>query len=78
MEQKTAERVYTELHSIRETLVQIERELERLSLILAGENGSLSESDYMAIVGLGASGSTDVSVEHDRYVGQAIADEHLS
>lgn len=77
MEQRTAERVYAELNTIKETLQKIEQEVERLATLIAPGPAVLQESDYMAIVGLGASGLNDVSVEHDRYVGQAIADEHL-
>lgn len=35
------------------------------------------QPDFMAFVGLGSSGLTDVSENHDRYLGEAIAHEHL-
>ncbi len=76
MEERTAQQVYAELNSIKETLQKLEQELERLSTLVASES-HLEPGDYMSIVGLGASGLGDVSEQHDRYVGQAIADEHL-
>jgi hypothetical protein len=36
-----------------------------------------SEADLMSIVGLGDSGLTDVSENHDKYLGEAVANEHL-
>jgi hypothetical protein len=36
-----------------------------------------SEVDLMSIVGLGDSGLTDVSENHDKYLGEAVANEHL-
>ena len=73
MEQQTAERVYAELNTIKETLRKIEQELERLTMLVAVESNPLQPVDYMAIVGLGASGSNDISEQHDRYLGKAIA-----
>ncbi len=35
------------------------------------------DCNFMSIVGLGSSGLTDVSENHDRYLGEAIAHEHL-
>jgi predicted DNA-binding protein len=52
---------------IRESVVQY----------LIGEEVDLSQADYLSIVGLGASDQTDIAAEHDRYLGEAIADEHL-
>ncbi len=77
MEQQTAQKVYIELNRIKETLQKIQQEIERLTTLVAADRGVLDQADYLSIVGLGASGLNDVSVEHDRYVGQAIADEHL-
>ena len=34
-------------------------------------------SEFMAIVGLGNSGRSDISKNHDHYLGEVIADEHL-
>ena len=36
-----------------------------------------SERDYLAIVGLGASGQADISERHDDYLVEALADEGL-
>ena len=36
-----------------------------------------SETDLMSIVGLGDSGTSDVSENHDKYLGEAVANEHL-
>jgi len=77
MEQQTARTVYAGLNTIKETLRRIEQEIERLTTLVVAEKGAPNLSDYMAIVGLGASGSSDVSLAHDRYAGEAIADEHL-
>ncbi len=44
---------------------------------LRKSGSELSDEDYLSIVGLGASGLANVSAEHDRYLGEAIADEHL-
>ena len=33
--------------------------------------------DFMSIVGLGESDSTDVSEKHDKYLGEIIANEHI-
>jgi hypothetical protein len=77
MEQRTVQFVYAELSTIKESLRKIEQEIERLTALVAPEERMLKPTDYMSIVGLGASGTRNVSVEHDRYVGEAIADEHL-
>ena len=37
----------------------------------------VSRTDYFSIVGLGYSGLHNIAEEHDRYLGQAISDEHL-
>jgi hypothetical protein len=31
---------------------------------------------YLTLVGLGASGRTDIAERHDRYLGEALRDEH--
>lgn len=36
-----------------------------------------STADFMSIVGLGESDSTDVSEKHDKYPGKIIANEHI-
>lgn len=36
-----------------------------------------SVTDLMSIVGLGEGGASDVSENHDKYLGEAIANEHL-
>jgi hypothetical protein len=33
--------------------------------------------DFMSFVGLGDSGASDISVNHDKYLGEIIANEHL-
>jgi hypothetical protein len=43
----------------------------------AADAKPLNSTDYLSIVGLGASGLSDVARAHDRYVGESIADEHL-
>jgi len=35
------------------------------------------QADFMSIVGLGDSGKHDVSENHDKYLGELIAHEHL-
>jgi len=35
-----------------------------------------SEQDFMSLVNLGRSGEGDISVNHDRYLGEAVAREH--
>ncbi|RKY64279.1 MAG: hypothetical protein DRP99_02465 [Candidatus Latescibacterota bacterium] len=35
-----------------------------------------SEQDFMSLVNLGRSGESDISVNHDRYLGEAVAREH--
>ena len=77
MEQQTAQMVYAELHTIRETLWRLEREIEHLATLVAADKTLLTKADYLSIVGLGASGMKDVSERHDHYVGEAIAHEHL-
>lgn len=77
MTAQTAKEIRTELASIRELLMQVMIELERLNSIVQTESAKPTEIDFMAIVGLGASGLTDVSENHDRYLGEAIAHEHL-
>ena len=77
MEQQTAQMVYAELHTIRETLWRLEREIEHLATLVAADKTLLTKADYLSIVGLGASGMKDVSERHDNYVGEAIAHEHL-
>ncbi|MBI3740920.1 MAG: hypothetical protein HY257_04085 [Chloroflexi bacterium] len=77
MEQILAQKVYSELHRIKETLWRIQQEIERLILLVVSDTTRLKLEDFMAIVALGASGVKDVSEKHDRYVGEAIAHEHL-
>ena len=36
-----------------------------------------SPRDYLAIVGLGQSGKTNISEKHDDYLAQALSDENL-
>jgi len=36
-----------------------------------------SPRDYLAIVGLGESGKTNISEKHDAYLAQALSDENL-
>jgi len=36
-----------------------------------------SPKDYLAIVGLGQSGKTDISEKHDDYLAQALSNENL-
>jgi len=36
-----------------------------------------SPRDYLAIVGLGQSGKTNISEKHDAYLAQALSDENL-
>jgi len=36
-----------------------------------------SEADLMSIIGLGDSGLSDVSENHDKYLGEIIANEHF-
>jgi len=36
-----------------------------------------SPRDYLAIVGLGQSGKTDISQKHDDYLAQRLSDENL-
>lgn len=35
------------------------------------------KTDFMSIVALGDSGASDVSENHDKYLGEAVANEHL-
>lgn len=35
------------------------------------------QADFMSIVGLGDSGKHDISENHDKYLGEQIANEHL-
>lgn len=35
------------------------------------------QADFMSIVGLGDSGKHDVSKNHDKYLGELIANEHI-
>jgi len=77
MEPQTAQMVYAELNTIKQTLQKLEQDIERLSVYVTADRRSFEPADYLALVDLGASGSADVSASHDRYLGQAIADEHL-
>jgi len=36
-----------------------------------------ASDDFMSIVGLGVSGSSDISENHDKYLGEIIANEHI-
>jgi len=42
-----------------------------------GPRPSPSHQAFMSIVGLGASGESAIAEEHDRYLAEEIADEHL-
>ena len=42
-----------------------------------GSRPSPSKKAFMSIVGLGASGEKAIAEEHDRYLAEEIADEHL-
>jgi hypothetical protein len=44
---------------------------------LSGRVEAFSRADYMTIVGLGQSGLQVIAEDHDTYVAQTIADEHL-
>ncbi len=77
MEPETAQTIYAELNTIKRTLQKLEQEIDRLSVVVAADRKSFDPADYLALVDLGASGVADVSENHDRYLGQAIADEHL-
>jgi len=36
-----------------------------------------SPHDFMSIVGLGESDNSDISINHDKYLGEILANEHL-
>jgi hypothetical protein len=36
-----------------------------------------TQKNFMSIVALGDSGTTDISDNHDKYLGEVISDEHL-
>ncbi|MFQ5630343.1 MAG: hypothetical protein ACE5I1_16350 [bacterium] len=38
---------------------------------------SNSKVDFMSIVDIGSSGAKDISANHDQYIGEAIANDHL-
>ena len=40
-------------------------------------DNSDKSKDYMCIVALGSSGAKNISAEHDRHLGEALAHEHL-
>ncbi len=44
---------------------------------LTSRGEAFSRADYLAIVGLGQSGQQVIAENHDQYIAQAIADEHL-
>ena|GEM_PF-2206219 len=77
MEPIAAQTVYAELNTIKATLQKLEHEIEWLATLVVTDAKPLNSTDYLSIVGLGASGLSDVARAHDRYVGESIADEHL-
>jgi len=77
MGQLSAQKLYAELNSIKAILQKLEQEIERLSALIVADNGTLDATDYLSIIGLGASGMKNISEQHDRSVGEAIAYEHL-
>ena len=46
-------------------------------LIEISQMNNKQTTDFMSIVGLGESDSTDVSENHDKYLGEIIANEHI-
>jgi len=77
MEPQTAQMVYAELNTIKQTLQKLEHDIERLSVFVAADRRTFEPTDFLSLVDLGTSETSDVSENHDRYLGQAIADEHL-
>ncbi len=74
MRKQTALNIRTELAAIKQRIRKIEREVDRLTVLVAGNDGELRREDLMAFVGLGSSGLSDIAERHDDYVGQAIGD----
>ena len=58
------------------SLAQLLREIVAGHLDQAEKTPRFTKDDFMSIVDLGASGSTDVAADHDRYLGQAVAAGH--
>ena len=58
------------------SMAQLFREIVGEHMSGASTKRRFTKQDYMAIVGLGDSGRSDISEKHDEYVGQAILDDH--
>jgi hypothetical protein len=68
-----AEEAKKRQRSIDELLSDLVREyLDELTILQR-----CSKADFMSIVGLGDSDVSDVSENHDKYLGEAITNEHL-
>ncbi|MBI4670863.1 MAG: hypothetical protein HY741_04235 [Chloroflexi bacterium] len=72
-----AAQLYAELQEIRTLLIQVQMEVERLTRQLNQELEQPKTYTLSSLVGLGASGLTDVSERHDEYVGEAILNEYI-
>ncbi len=53
MEQQTADGIYTELNSIKETLEKLQQDVERLTLLISGEREPVKHS-WRSLAGAGA------------------------
>lgn len=77
MSEQMAAKMYAELVEIRALLARIQGEVEQLARQLDQESVPTSGYGLSSLVGLGASGLSDISERHDHYLGEAVADENL-
>ena len=70
------QRLRREAHSLGISLAELLRRLVRGYLQQGGNLPAPNSDALQAIVALGSSGIEDISDHHDRYIGEALANEH--
>ena len=58
------------------SMAELVRELVADYLAGDSEQQRFTKDDFMSIVGLGESSDTSGAIDHDRHLGEALADEH--
>jgi len=66
-----------ELKRLHLTIEDLLNNMIQQYLIEISQSSNQPTADFMSIVGLGESDSTDVSENHDKYLGETIANEHI-
>lgn len=73
-EQLQALRTEAKAHGI--SVAELLRRLVQHHLTARQGPPAVPRAAYLKLVGLGASGRTDIAEHHDRYLGEALRDEH--